>query len=221
MTGLFEALGRFMHAPWTPWWNRIWIIQEVAMPNRIVVAYETITVPWSMFGRAATNFSKYSSSCCHNEFQSIPRDQLKVLDDFSRKVLDIERLRTDYTEDPINFPGSGQANTLLPLLRKFRNRKASDPRDKVYALLSMVKNSYRRVIPDYTLSMQDVFQRATLEAIYASGSLSVSCCDFGRKHDYVCSTCPHGFQTGTRLAIRLIAILGQIQWNCTRVIPGS
>lgn len=29
---LFEALRRMMNPPWTPWWKRIWVVQEVTMP---------------------------------------------------------------------------------------------------------------------------------------------------------------------------------------------
>jgi hypothetical protein len=73
--------------------------------------------------------------------------------------------------------------SLLSLLRRFRDRKASDPRDKVYALLSMVKklSESSHLVPDYSLTVTEVFGKATLEVIYSSESLSVFSTELGRK----------------------------------------
>ena len=71
----------------------------------------------------------------------------------------------------------------MPLLRRFRDRKATDPRGKVYALLSLTQNEHCRseIVLDYSLSEREVYRRTTLELIYASESLSVLRTDLGRK----------------------------------------
>lgn len=72
---------------------------------------------------------------------------------------------------------------MLALLRRFRDRKASDSRDKVYALLSLVHTPQgsKALLPDYSLSEVEVFRLATLECIHTTESLSVFSTDLGRK----------------------------------------
>jgi len=61
-------------------------------------------------------------------------------------TLEIETTRNDWNmAEPLG---------LLSLLRKFRSRSASDERDKVFALLGLVKfwrNNEKKILPDYHL----------------------------------------------------------------------
>jgi hypothetical protein len=108
----------------------------------------------------------------------------KVLDDCFNRILAIDDLRKGhYMRDPRKLAAlyqGGHSWPLLDLLRKFRDRKATDPRDKVYALLSIAYMS-NPVAPDYSWTDVMVFRRATLTCIYDSQSLSVLCTDLGRK----------------------------------------
>lgn len=190
-TDLFEALRCLMHTPFTPWWSRTWVIQEATLPRELILFYGTVSAPWSIFARAASNYVEHSGSCCSAISQLLPRDQQKVLADFSQRVIDIDQLRFLYMRTPgsrlnelENKSGFiDRQRELLPFLRRFRNRKASDPRDKVYALLSLLhlEQKYTSLLPDYSLGVAEVFQKATLEAIYASKCLTVLSADLGRK----------------------------------------
>jgi hypothetical protein len=174
---LLEALRQFMHPPWTPWWSRIWVVQEVALPKSVTMVYGTVSAPWSMLARAASSLNYHISFCCPQAMEMIPRDQSKVLADFSKRILDITNLRLEHG-DTKSHQDSMDNSSLLPLLRRFRNRKSTDPRDKIYALLALARNE---IVPDYTLSEQEVFRMATLQVIYASKSLSVLSTELGRK----------------------------------------
>ncbi|KAF2106710.1 hypothetical protein BDV96DRAFT_329300 [Lophiotrema nucula] len=78
---------------------------------------------------------------------------------------------------------SMSSRSLLSLLRRFRGRKASDPRDKVYALLSLVGTvrAGSEIVLDCSMTVAETFQKATLECIYTSQSLSVLATDLERK----------------------------------------
>lgn len=175
----FEALRMFMHAPFTPWWSRIWVIQEVALPPQVVILYGTTSAPWIMFARAAKEYRVHSSSCCREFLQKLPRDEEAVVRNSLETMSKIEDLRRRYHTD--------QSETaylsLLDLLRLFRDRKASDPKDKVFALLSMAEVVPGRepLTPDYSLSEKEVYRQATLESIYSTKSLSVFSTELGRK----------------------------------------
>ncbi|RYN46187.1 hypothetical protein AA0118_g12621 [Alternaria tenuissima] len=176
---LFEALRRFMHAPFTPWWTRIWVVQEVTVPRYVVVAYGTISTPWRTFAVAAKSYHYHSNRCCKGAIQRLPPDQQKVINDSFNKISSIDRLR--YSQR--NHNADANSIGLLDLLTQFRDRKASDPRDKVYALLSMTHTPEGRapLTPDYSLSEKKVFLHATLESIYTTKSLSVFSTELGRK----------------------------------------
>ncbi|OAL44115.1 hypothetical protein IQ07DRAFT_592559 [Pyrenochaeta sp. DS3sAY3a] len=183
---LCEALRMFMHPPFTPWWSRIWVVQEVTVPPDILVVFGNISAPWEMLATAAFNYIQHSTGCCRDGLKSLPRDQSKVLSDCCLRILDIEEMRTgqscfyrSHLVDEVEF----KKRSMLALLRRFRDRKASDPRDKVYALLSLVHAPQRRkaFLSDYSLSEVEVFRLATLECIHTTESLSVFSTDLGRK----------------------------------------
>jgi hypothetical protein len=169
---LFEALRKFMHAPFTPWWTRIWVIQEVTAPLRVTITYGTISASWDMFANAAKSYLRHSSGCCKWVIKTLPPDQEKVVTDSCKKIKIIEDLRM--RQHPLD---------LLSLLRQFRDRKASDSRDKVYALLSMVQTPRDRepLIPDYSLAETEVFCQAAPESIYTTASLPMFGTELERK----------------------------------------
>jgi hypothetical protein len=163
----FESLRRLMHAPFTPWWDRIWVVQEAAFASKIDVMQGHHVVPWLEFVHAAQKFREHSASCCSMYLASLPRDRAKVVQDFAKRVLAVHESQS-----------GARAMSLTSLLRTFRNRQASDPRDKVYGLLSLARSS---IVPDYSISDVDVFCRATMECISISRDLAVLNNDLGRK----------------------------------------
>lgn len=197
---LFEGLRRLMHPPFTPWWNRIWVIQEVLAPETVMIMYGNVSAPWSMFAKAAREYHRHSTSCCSDTVRDnkLPRDQRKVLVDFSNRILDIDALRLEASDvnwrrvetpqgvrvmyrHPRNYVRRKQS--LLALLRYFRDRQASDPRDKIYALLTLVTTpeNCAPLQPDYSLSEVEVWANATLYCIQESESLSVLSTELSRK----------------------------------------
>jgi hypothetical protein len=122
-----------------------------------------------MFVDAARWDSHNSSSLVPLSF---PHEYSTVLAWFSRVILDIERNRELWRE--------GKQSSLLPLLRRFSGRKASDDRDKVSALLSLARNQ-TSIVPNYSLDVPAVFQNTVLDIIRTTKSLGVLAGDLGRK----------------------------------------
>jgi hypothetical protein len=194
---IFESLRRFMHAPFTPWWGRIWVVQEVVLPPKVIIVCGTVSAPWTMFARAASQCLYHLHHCCSGKIEHLPRDLVSVLQDFGERVVDIDNLRKTWREEMTQSKqtrsetSSMESQNYAPeqrsldsLLRRFRGRKASDPRDKVYALLSLVRpNSHRPpLMPNYDLGTAEVYTLAALESIYSSASLSVLTVDVARKY---------------------------------------
>lgn len=193
---LIEGLRRVMHNPWTPWWSRIWVVQEIVVATQVTVLYGRVSAPWTMLTQAASNYANHIQSCCSSKIKSIPRDITKVLADFSQRIQDIDEFRAqnfqhstrnDGTANqleplhqvPDNVTRSSEGKPpLLSLLRKFRSRNATDPRDKVYALLGLSKTS---IVPNYESSTSRVYAETVKDSIKTNNSLSVLAVDQGRK----------------------------------------
>lgn len=94
---------------------------------------------------------------------------------FSQAVRNLSDLRQAWKQ--------GNPQSLIHLLRKFRGRQASDDRDKVHALLGLApRDETRRIIPDYTIEVTDVFVKATYESMRQTQSLFALIGDCGRKY---------------------------------------
>ncbi|KAF4633568.1 hypothetical protein G7Y89_g4550 [Cudoniella acicularis] len=149
--------------------SEIWVIQEVVVPEKVTMVYGSSIAPWDMFVAAARWESRNRASSTPLSF---PHEYSTVLSYFSRMILDIERMRRVWN--------SAQLTGLLPLLRRFSGRRASDDRDKVYALLSLARKQ-TSIKPNYFLSVPLVFQTSVLDIIKRTKSLTVLAGDLGRK----------------------------------------
>ncbi|KAG0646461.1 Heterokaryon incompatibility protein [Hyphodiscus hymeniophilus] len=163
---IFEGLRQLLRCRW---WQRIWVIQEVVVPKKITMVYGSTVAPWDMFVNAARWDSRNRSSSTPLLF---PHEYSTILAYFAWIILDIDNMRELWRVS--------RQTALLPLLRRFSGRKASDDRDKVYALLALVQNR-TSIIPNYTLSVPAVFEVAVLDIIKTTKSLTVLAGDLGRK----------------------------------------
>ena len=142
----FGALGRLMGRAW---WHRLWVVQEVSLAREA----------WLH---------------CGNEVRSWEACQTAARHAFLHKV----RCRPDYCKNQDNFAlealgrfihGAAQfevyqgGRPLLEMVAKSRARGASDPRDRIYALLGLVSlEEMESLAVDYNLSVSEVYQEIRL-----------------------------------------------------------
>jgi hypothetical protein len=133
--------------------------------QKATIRYSNISAPWTMFSRAATNYSR--SRLKDNLDSTMVYHTRDPLANFYRIITSIDSTRQEWLQY--------QPTSLLSLLRKFRSRKASDERDKVFALLNLVRqwgpNGPLR--PDYSLQPGEVWFQATKDIITSSGCLDI------------------------------------------------
>lgn len=164
-TRLFECVRALLIAPW---WNRIWVVQEIAVSRVATVQFGTVSLPWTVFARAAKAISKYS-----NAGRFFESDHWKVLSLVERQVSNIERTRMKWHADG--------GNDLLRLLQEFSNRQATDDRDKVYGVLSLATNGHF-IVPDYNLDTLETYRRVALTLINDNSGLTCWVGDQKRKN---------------------------------------
>jgi len=148
------------------WWKRIWTVQECILPEQCVVVHGPVQAPWSMFHEAMSNLHRHLISCC----ASVPGIS-EALSSFSVAMSQIRDIQTSRRQR--------RGISLATLLTVFKYRQATKTRDKVYGLLGLVTDwgtaGPNSIIPDYTLTSQQVFTQTTAAVIQSTRSLAILC----------------------------------------------
>ena len=150
-----------------PWWNRIWILQEAVLSARVLVHFGNLIIPWSMVSLAADSLARHYNTCCARHLGRLPSADEYTLTGFKGVVRKLDMLRDGRDK--------GMRTSLSQLLIVTSDRKATDERDKVYALLSLVTNWYEMepIHPDYGASTAVIYAKAVILEIQGSRSLQI------------------------------------------------
>jgi hypothetical protein len=159
------------------WWKRIWVVQEAILAPHATIIYGRFRCPWGIFASAAKSFRQHRLMCCGGFLDGFDPQDTKIPRNFSKVVLDIEGARHQWRDE--------QHTTLLQLLWQFQWRTSSDPRDKVYSLLSLVKSWTPRlpIRPDYSLTAEQLYVIVVQELIKVTGNLSVLMGTLTKSHE--------------------------------------
>ncbi|KIM97262.1 hypothetical protein OIDMADRAFT_130946, partial [Oidiodendron maius Zn] len=135
------------------WFQRIWVLQEVAAARHIVMMCGSTEIDGYAFclGLKSLQKSQKLSYAATPELQALPS-----LTD----LIEQASLRPKHiTGSPVMY--SLGIRSLAELVDMFHTRQASDPRDKVYALLGMSSDDASKASfqPDYKISWEEVFQQ--------------------------------------------------------------
>lgn len=150
-----EEAGYGLHKMFdVPWWTRIWTVQEAAILRNCHLLWGPLEISWKLLVGAAVNLGR----------GHVTNRQLRVsgpLNHFTASIIWLERARSDCT------PARGTAP--IGMLFRFRGRRASDPRDKVYAVPGLISQT-QTLLPsvpscDYTLDVVTLYKRVTLDLI--------------------------------------------------------
>ena len=144
-----EMWARFEVLLSKPWFERIWVVQEVATGWK---------APLLICGRRAVDWDSFCSAIDgymvhHSSF----RDKLFELDHSSSHVGLLNILIMSAVRRSVQGGHKVHLQTLLLYLSHF---KATDCRDKVFALLGLSQDADDQLQPDYNTNAQQVFQKA-------------------------------------------------------------
>ncbi|KAL8917848.1 MAG: hypothetical protein Q9172_005670 [Xanthocarpia lactea] len=121
----WQALGRLFGRSW---YKRSWILQEVSASENVIVVCGPQSVPWTTFYFAAAYiFYRAGREPCPSPLKDSGYEALFTLCSLL--------FNSTMSED-----SRRQETGLLRLLTQFRHCEATDPRDKVYALLGMASD---------------------------------------------------------------------------------
>lgn len=147
---IWETLKRLLRQPW---FDRVWVIQEVAVSNRAIVTCGDDRVIWEDLLESARLISE---GMIHRDMEGPSVGNITTIDSFRIQVRD------------------GEEFDLFVLMKLSRPSLATDPRDKVYALLGIAQECDREAIkPDYGISTTELYRSIALYFIERDKTLDV------------------------------------------------
>jgi hypothetical protein len=138
----YEALVKLFQRPW---FSRVWIQQEAALPENVEVHCGQETCSWETLMSTADMLAYFVDECHLPGLQTaLLREDASSFRSCFSKARAIGELRKEF----IDLGGSyGEFEALIT---GCRNCQATDPRDKVYALLPMTDPDAFELKADYT-----------------------------------------------------------------------
>lgn len=147
-----------------PWFSRAWVVQELALCRAATVVCGDRIIPWSQLSRTI-EFVRATKWYHHLSTEKLKHLAEASSDRKAYKKLLISKMRfgigpmyLNHTRAALQSSLKGTARkspSLRRLLDSHRPTNATDPRDKVYAFLSLanrgltLKNSEDFIRPDY------------------------------------------------------------------------
>jgi hypothetical protein len=183
-----------------PYFERIWILQEIVFAKEVLIVLGNKTVDWKAFSTTVYYVNKNKQIHLGPKYHGKPPKSVFYRDE-STKLSNRQLSNTD------------KPNSLLAFLKDTRRFKSTDPRDKVYALLNMTleKDDF---LPDYSVSERNTFISLTKSFITRDKNLDVLCHVQGTRSP---TTSPLGCPTGairasqTFLGMRRRCLYGRIK----------
>jgi hypothetical protein len=160
----WECVRRLLNQPC---FHRTWIVQEVALAQKVRILFSPgIEIDWD--GDKASSFTTFfmAVSARNHNFSTdhglyIGREMV-----YSRSLILARSMTRTSPENP-----SLRLLALLVITRKF---EVTDPRDKIYGLLSLATDSaYLDITPDYIKPTRDVYMNVARRLIQCMKSLDV------------------------------------------------
>lgn len=145
----FEKFSMYGNA----WWSRIWTVQEAIIPTVGEFVWGPLSIPQHDVVHAARNLRDLQ------KLPSLPKG--------------FASCRYKYTEllrrllYPVHGFGHSETDGALDLLMRWRHREATDPRDKIYALLGLISPEAcpNAQACDYNAAVAVLFAQITLDLI--------------------------------------------------------
>ena len=139
------------------WFQRVWIIQEVVVSRSVLLIQGSFSVPWESFHAAILlTWDLRIKTVVSNSFDK--NIEILVFLEGSRQLV-----------------SQSKVPQLRRLLNLFRYSKATDPRDKIYALVGL-SEAFTVADPSmlfYTQSIDDVYRLWTIWTLHKENNLEI------------------------------------------------
>ncbi|RSM08362.1 hypothetical protein CDV31_008174 [Fusarium ambrosium] len=140
----------------SPWWRRVWVIQEVSYARSVRFHYGRLVFSFAFLSVLFRKVKEHSGRWLFEEEDDETGRRGTVFDRVNRDMLlDVfRRVRVSVLTD--------EFSPLREMYNLSYSFKATDPRDRIFALLGVVDEAShgRCIVPDYESGTRDVFIHA-------------------------------------------------------------
>jgi hypothetical protein len=188
-----------------PWFRRIWTVQEVAVARYTMVMCGPEEMPWTEMIRGLE--VGVSSRLLYSK-RALNPDTLDFFDPaHAAQLSHWEKLQQSSKYSGYNL------DSLLDYLLWFRAREATNPLDKVYALLGLVKNDTlaKAIVPHYASAVEGVYNTVTRKFLEAAGKLDILSTPRGKSKSQ--SLLPSWVVDWSDSSISTMSLIGQYRFN--------
>ena len=159
----WEALGYLVNLPW---WTRVWVAQEIKLSKNPILLWGENTLRWIVCRDAMRMTSRWLSMTAHDEKTQEVRNKLQ-LNQGIMKVTAVLLLCQPHLDKE-------DKRELLYLMNSFWHNEATDPRDKVYALLGLATDNHSEsIVPNYESPVGLVYAESVRDTIIRERNLQV------------------------------------------------
>jgi hypothetical protein len=159
-----------------PVWKRVWIMQEISCSPKVILQSGHETLDWSIIETIGQYRGLYYADAFHSSFSHEANTTYRWGEMFgtAKHVMNQREATAKILQ--------GGESTLLDVLARFKHTEATDPRDKIYALLGLV-NDPIGVVVDYTKSVAETYAGVAIALINSSANLDILCqCPWELRH---------------------------------------
>ena len=152
---VIAGIGKLLNRPW---WNRIWIVQETSVATQHPLAgcgWKWIPIDIFM----VVKLSLWTDRKVNDRPLPMGLSMVNLM------VQEDETVSQAWCQQ-LNKQKKSARPSLANLLTATNRRDASDPRDKVFAVIGLSQSqNIKSLLPDYSLHVSEVYQRAMLEIL--------------------------------------------------------
>lgn len=155
-----------------PWFSRMWTVQEIVLNYKGLVNCGGVTLPWTdllvavdVLNRTGYQYGGWQTVLALHKYLALAL----MLHQYpqARDIINKNNLRDDIADIDNDFD-------IFRTFHYAREKKASDPKDKIYALQAVLDEfGVNLPAPDYRKSVREIYSEATLKLIEHDQSLVV------------------------------------------------
>ncbi|KAI0433969.1 heterokaryon incompatibility protein-domain-containing protein [Xylaria sp. FL1042] len=177
--GQLQAIEAVVHLFQRDYWKRLWVVQEVSNAKTIkVFCGGSTAVPWPVYTRAARIFQRHKKDLDSRfSISSVPKSKRN-----SALPSSLSYSQALVYEGPNSLLDMNSANSLveegslLNIIRAYRRKLTSEPRDKVFGILGVLPQGVRKeFLVDYSLSIKEVYTNVVDYLLNTTSRLDVIC----------------------------------------------
>lgn len=143
-----------------PWWKRVWTVQEAILPKMGCFLWGPLELGWATLTKA---------TYVYNGSQGTWPSLIGSLYSASRRN---QKVFTELMVNQIWLNNSRFPTAAVNVIKKWRGRKATEPRDNIYGLMGLISNDLPSMqICDYELSLPEVYGALSADLIVSEQSL--------------------------------------------------